>query len=231
MGQYFVVANHDRKELLSIGKVGAGFVKMQEWIANDDFARLLAFVMADGRADGGAVRSSWAGDRIQIIGDYRTDATEAKEAPRLTTPDYRAVSKQYTDVTRKLVEQFNAYAGWWGDPPVSYYPGEGEGVPGRPEKGMAYYPTGRVRIVQSRFVEEKGKRRFVRKESVLDPPFKAPENSYIVGVMPSPPGTPLKAVPEKREFYCEKCRSGEAADAMRPDLILSAAKPASLPGG
>lgn len=159
MGQYFTLVNYDKRQKVSVGEVGSGFIKMQEFVANDDFGRLLSFIIANGRVDGGAVRSSWAGDEIDLIGDYRGGAPEL---PKLKHPDPWKTGggeEKFKNVTRQMIEEFNAYATMYGQPLVRYNPSTSKlvtdphdknrfisvptGIP-QPEKGHGYYPIGRA---------------------------------------------------------------------------------------
>ncbi len=216
MGQYFTLVNYDKKEEVSVSNVGSGFIKMQELVANDDFGRLLAFIMADGNIDGGAVRSSWAGDEIQLIGDYRKGA---QGLPKLkhVDPWHAKGEEKFKDVTRQMVEEFNAYASWYGQPLVRYTPPVDSGD--RYVKGKGYYPVGRV-VVKDYGPDDEQK----QKTRVISDSSKRTRSEYIYGVLPAEPGTPLKLIDMPcEEFLCPGCATKKQNTGFgigRPDMIL-----------
>ena len=80
MGQYFMVANYDKKQFLHPHKFGDG-LKAIEFIGNRGTMGALGFLLANplnqssdfslpDDDDSRALQGSWAGNRIEILGDY-----------------------------------------------------------------------------------------------------------------------------------------------------------------
>jgi hypothetical protein len=231
MSQYFKLVNYDKKEEVDLGEVGYGLIKMQEFVADDDFGRLLSFIMADGRVDGGAIRSSWAGDDIDLIGDYRSDASEL---PRLSHPDpWKARNAaNYKNVTRQLIEEFNAYATFFSQPLVRYNPNTENWVQdptspnqrlavpngiAKPKEGYGYYPVGRAVVTdydpalsRNKSRKSKTKREYPTRIISVGPNGRFPRlgpYEFITGAMPAFPGMPLVAVPIPSEMnLCPSCK-------------------------
>ena len=77
MGQYYLVANLDKKEYLSPHRIDSG-AKAREWLYSGNLTRLLGILLIDGDGRGGgdvniALSGRWAKDRIVISGDYADD--------------------------------------------------------------------------------------------------------------------------------------------------------------
>ncbi len=79
MGQYYMIANLDKKEFLYPHKMGSG-LKLWE-IAASDLPRVLVLLLQDSDGRGGGdgdidnpviskFCGRWAGDRLAIVGDY-----------------------------------------------------------------------------------------------------------------------------------------------------------------
>ena len=75
MGQYFIIANMDRKEFIHPHSLNTG-AKLWEICANN-VGRLLLFLLRKSNEGGGGDickeydnAGRWAGDRIAVIGDY-----------------------------------------------------------------------------------------------------------------------------------------------------------------
>ena len=98
MGQYFKLANLDKKEFVNPGTIGDG-LKQWEICANGDTARLAMFLMTMGDNDGGAIRGRWANDKVVLVGDYDPSGLYAELKPE----------NGWTDVTRDATHQFNAF--------------------------------------------------------------------------------------------------------------------------
>ena len=74
MGQYYLVANLDKREYLSPHRIDSG-AKAREWLYSGNLTRLLGILLIDGDGRGGgdvdiALSGRWAKDRIVISGDY-----------------------------------------------------------------------------------------------------------------------------------------------------------------
>ena len=79
LGQYYMIVNLDKKELLHPHKLGSG-LKLWE-IAASNLSRILVLLLQDSDGRGGGdgdiddpmiseICGRWAGDRIAIVGDY-----------------------------------------------------------------------------------------------------------------------------------------------------------------
>mgnify|MGYP001570892821 FL=1 len=105
MGQYFLLVNLDKKEVISPHKLGGG-LKLYEWMMNET-ARVFPFVMACGDDDGGAIRGRWAGDKVILAGDYDKPTIETPEGMK-TAYD---LAHGWVDITDSVIEEFNAFVG------------------------------------------------------------------------------------------------------------------------
>lgn len=111
MGQYYQLANLDKKEYVNpwnAGSVG----KFWEWIANNT-SRLLIYLVKKSDGCGGGdeyfaeekhnyksqFAGRWAEDRVVLIGDY--DSSKLYE--ELDKPEW-------TDITLPLVQEYNLFA-------------------------------------------------------------------------------------------------------------------------
>jgi hypothetical protein len=77
MGQYYYVANLDKKQYLHPHRCGDGLKLMEFGLSSCGTLSALAILLADGNGRGGGdlrstnpIIGSWAGDRIVITGDY-----------------------------------------------------------------------------------------------------------------------------------------------------------------
>lgn len=100
MGQYFILANLDKKEYLSSHMMGSGSKEI-EICANYGLANVAMFMMAMGDTDGGAVRGRWAGDRVVLVGDYDKSGI------------YQDIKEEngWTDVSESTLDAFNDFIG------------------------------------------------------------------------------------------------------------------------
>lgn len=77
MGQYFLICNLDKKEVIDPGEFGHG-MKLGDMVSNSQGALMgLTYLLALSGSIGGVERRArdpmfgrWAGDRIAIVGDY-----------------------------------------------------------------------------------------------------------------------------------------------------------------
>jgi len=106
VGQYFLLANLDRREYIDPHKIG-GALKLWEWCAND-FCRLLPFLLRQSDSLGGGdlhdpegyeYAGRWAGDRIVLVGDYDSSGL------------YHEVRESYTDISVDAAIEFNTFMG------------------------------------------------------------------------------------------------------------------------
>ena len=102
MGQYFILANLDKKEYINPHNLGGG-LKFWEWCANNP-ARVVPFLLRKSSEGGGGdiqfeskVAGRWAGDRIVLIGDY--------DKSKL----YDRVSKTFKEISKLVRPDFNKF--------------------------------------------------------------------------------------------------------------------------
>lgn len=101
MGQYYKVANLDKKEILHPHKFGDGLKLLEFGDSSGGTMTALAVLLSVGNGRGGGdlrssnpIIGSWAGDRIAIIGDYVDE--EEFEAT------YEQVS-EWTDISEQVM--------------------------------------------------------------------------------------------------------------------------------
>lgn len=77
MGQYYKIANLDKKQYLHPHRCGDGLKLMEFGLSSFGTMSALAILLADGNGRGGgdlrsdaSIIGSWSGDRITIVGDY-----------------------------------------------------------------------------------------------------------------------------------------------------------------
>jgi hypothetical protein len=77
MGQYYKIANLDKKQYLHPHRCGDGLKLMEFSLGSCGTMSALAILLADGNGRGGGdlrsdaeIIGSWSGDRITIVGDY-----------------------------------------------------------------------------------------------------------------------------------------------------------------
>jgi hypothetical protein len=107
MGQYYLIANIDKKEFIYPHKFGDG-LKLLEFGADGCGTMTgLAILLADGNnRSGGDLQSnheiigSWAGDRIVVAGDY-ADEGKFTDDPTINLFDY--AQEHYKDVSDAVI--------------------------------------------------------------------------------------------------------------------------------
>jgi len=115
MGQYHVLVNLDKKEIVNPDEIGLG---VKQWEQFGDFAGSLADAMyllcMTSPARGGgdlprtAISGRWTGDRVVVLGDY----TEDKDLPN--EPDARNLYQKaayWEDISFLVNEAFRAVYG------------------------------------------------------------------------------------------------------------------------
>lgn len=106
MGQYHVIVNLDKKEVVYPHALGCG-LKLWEQIANHPStgeALIILLACSNGRGGGDfaddPMIGRWAGDRIAVVGDYAEDTDLA--------PEHKAESiygsKSYKDISLKVAK-------------------------------------------------------------------------------------------------------------------------------
>jgi hypothetical protein len=105
MGQYFYVLNLDKKEYLHPHKFGDGLKLMEFGCSSMGTMTALALLLRKSTESGGgdyqgdnALVSSWACDRIAIVGDYDDSGL------------YDIAEKEYKDISSDIYEAFRTEA-------------------------------------------------------------------------------------------------------------------------
>ena len=110
MGQYHVLVNYDKKEVVVPHGLGLG-LKQYEHTGeyNGTLADAMYLLVMTSPARGGGdfpstnISSRWAGDRVLIVGDY----TEDSDVPSISNVgSLYAESESYTDITDLVAEAF-----------------------------------------------------------------------------------------------------------------------------
>lgn len=89
MGQYFYVANLDKREYLHPHKFGDGLKLYEFGFSGGGTMAALALLLSTDRK--GEWRGRWLGDRVAIVGDY------AKHEP-----SYEEISESFRDVSPEM---------------------------------------------------------------------------------------------------------------------------------
>lgn len=117
MGQYYYVANLDKKQYIHPHRFGDGLKLLEFGSSGQGTMTGLAILLASGNGRGGGdlrsehpIIGSWAGDRIVITGDY-ADAglflTEAEVAAHEKGSNLYNVaneSREWTDISHQVLE-------------------------------------------------------------------------------------------------------------------------------
>ena len=110
MGQYHVLVNYDKKEVVVPHGLGLG-LKQYEHTGeyNGTLADAMYILMMTSPARGGGdfpstnISSRWAGDIVLVLGDY----TEDSDVPSISNVgSLYAESESYTDITDLVAEAF-----------------------------------------------------------------------------------------------------------------------------
>jgi hypothetical protein len=206
MGQYFVLADHTRKEYINPHSVGDMYKQAEIVLGTGNLNKLALFLMTDGRVDGGAIRGRWGGDEVTLVGDYRESAV-SDGVPKSRYPSWAKIHETYRDVSREAVEEFNAWAEAMGCPDhaIPYRPDRDADL--RADRGQEYYPVGRTYWL---IYPAKGDPKL--KPGLGTKPPTGGRMAFLHRVEPQPAGTPLPPPEPER-------RQGGAV--MRPDMVLT----------
>ena len=110
MGQYHVLVNYDKKEVVVPHGLGLG-LKQYEHTGeyNGTLADAMYLLVMTSPARGGGdfpstnISSRWAGDRVLVVGDY----TEDSDVPSIpSVGSLYNESESYTDITDLVAEAF-----------------------------------------------------------------------------------------------------------------------------
>ena len=102
MGQYFVIVNEEKEELLHPYKLGS-WSKFWEMCANKSPFAVLGYLLfrSSDRSiagkNGGEMLGRWAGDRIVTVGDYDDSGL------------YQHASDNFKDISDPVREEFNKF--------------------------------------------------------------------------------------------------------------------------
>lgn len=101
LGQYFKIANLDKKEFLHPNCLGGG-LKLWEMCASR-YPSILPYLLSSEEIDGTGIQQEpkylgrWYGDRIAVVGDYASDNL------------YDEISDNYRNISHEVVQEFNAF--------------------------------------------------------------------------------------------------------------------------
>jgi hypothetical protein len=96
MGQYFLIANLDKKELVHPHCLGAG-LKLWE-ICASDISKVLPYLLGSEETRyEPKYLGHWFGDKIIVVGDYYKDGKLYEEV------------KNYKNISHELVDEFNDF--------------------------------------------------------------------------------------------------------------------------
>lgn len=110
MGQYWLIVNHSKKEVLS-DSIGGGRKFREMTDSSNDKLAALAYLLADpssmGQGGGdllgsGPLCGSWIGDKIEIVGDY------SENKPGEQSNSYNLAEMSYKDIYLDVVNEVNS---------------------------------------------------------------------------------------------------------------------------
>lgn len=102
MGQYFLLANITKREVVDPGKLNQ-LVKFKEWLSGDQ-ARVLVWLLRRSDESGGGdiddpdryeTLGRWAGDQVLLVGDYDSSGL------------YKEAGRSFKDISEKLRQEYN----------------------------------------------------------------------------------------------------------------------------
>lgn len=103
MGQYYLIANIDKKEYLHPHTFNDGLKFLEFSLSGGSTLTALSMLLVAGYGQGigeeveHRIVGSWAGDRICIVGDYYDDKA---------FPTYDAIKKKYMDISMQVLDAF-----------------------------------------------------------------------------------------------------------------------------
>jgi hypothetical protein len=124
MGQYHVLVNYDKKEIVHPYGLGLGAKQVEQLGA---FKGTIAdamylLVMTSPNAGGGdlpmtSVSGRWAGDRVMIVGDYTqdSDVPSIPNASKLYSGDYTDIADQVAEALQVAFGRNVRESGWHPD--------------------------------------------------------------------------------------------------------------------
>lgn len=109
MGQYYVVANPDKREFLHPHRFGSG-LKLMEFSGDaQSVMQAVAVLLADGNNRGGGdlrsndpIIGSWAGDRVVVAGDYADDGRFLDEGEEGNL--FSFAMAEFEDISDKVIQ-------------------------------------------------------------------------------------------------------------------------------
>lgn len=109
MGQYYLVVNLDKKQYLHPHRFGDGLKLMEFGMSGRGTMAGLAVLLSNGNGQGGGdIRSadplvgSWAGDRIEVTGDYAAAVDGDPDGRCL----FSVAKEEYEDISGKVRKVF-----------------------------------------------------------------------------------------------------------------------------
>lgn len=115
MGQYFLILNLDKRELLHPHKLGMG-LKLWEICANHGVGIIAYLLRKSDELGGGDIddpkkakwAGHWAGDRLVVVGDYDSSGLyqEARGEKAVMNEE-----KPFTDISLKAREEYEKFLG------------------------------------------------------------------------------------------------------------------------
>lgn len=115
MGQYYIIANTDKKEMLTPYRFGSGAKLMEFSGDGESVMQGLAILLADGNGRGGgdlraddSIIGSWAGDRIVVAGDYADEGNFTEGSEKTL---YETALQSFEDVSSTVIRAIVAGEG------------------------------------------------------------------------------------------------------------------------
>jgi hypothetical protein len=110
MGQYYLIVNIDKNQMLEPHKFGAGMKLMEFGNQGGSIMTGLAVLLADGNGRGGGdlrssdpIIGSWAGDRIVIAGDYADKGKFIDDYNAEELNLFEHASDNFEDISDKVI--------------------------------------------------------------------------------------------------------------------------------
>lgn len=106
MGEYFKIANIDRKEFIHPHRFGHGMKKWEVAVNAPGAISALAMLISTPAKVVGRLSGSWAGDRIIMVGDYSAESKLYEEME--DDPSWK-------DISKEIIEELTSGDKWMAD--------------------------------------------------------------------------------------------------------------------